>query len=701
MTKPNKASRDRATFNQDALQRLLRPRHIVVMGGRWAEAVIVSCLDMGFEGEIWPVHPTREDIKGVKAYPSLEALPEAPDAVFLGINRHASIDVVKELSAMGAGGVVAFASGFAEVDDGADLQDELVAAAGEMPVLGPNCYGMINYLDGALLWPDVHGGARVDRGVAIITQSSNLSINLTMQTAGLPIAYMLTLGNQAMIGMAALIDAVAADDRVTAIGLHIEGIRDADFFAEAVKRAKASGKPLVAMKAGASEGAQAMTFSHTASLAGAHHVSLAFLKRLGIGVIESVDGFLQTLSLLHLFGKVNDASILTLSCSGGEASLIADAAERHGLTMPPLSDSASAAIRATVNPLVTVSNPFDYHTFDWGDRERLTATFTAAMQADQEVSILIIDFPRQELGRAEDWQLAIEAWSDAQKTTGKIAVVLASMPELLPPHIASWLMAQGIAPLRGFDAGLTAIAAAHQASQFNAREASDYSPVGLNPIDGDVENLSERDAKQLLADAGVAVPEGIVATRLDDALLFGQDRKLVMKITTAAHKTEKDGVRLNIKGGDAIKAAWQDLAPSGPVLMEDMIDDGIAEVIIGVARDPLLGLHLVIGLGGILAELTRDTALVMMPANRDDLSDAIDSTMVAALLAGYRGKPKGDRDALIDLIMAVQEFALSHQDRLIEMDINPVMVRPVNRDSQEQRQGAVAVDALIRWAKSS
>ena len=691
MTNPNIVS-----FNQEALQRLLRPRHIVVMGGRWAEAVIVSCRDMGFEGEIWPVHPNREEIKGIKAYPSLDDLPQAPDAVFLGINRHASIEVIKELSAMGAGGVVAFASGFAEVDDGGDLQDQLVAAAGDMPVLGPNCYGMINYLDGALLWPDVHGGVRVDRGVAIITQSSNLSINLTMQTAGLPIAYMLTLGNQAMIGTAALIDAVAADERVTAIGLHIEGIRDADVFAEAVKRAKASGKPLVAMKAGASEGAQAMTFSHTASLAGAHQVSLAFLKRLGIGVIESVDGFLQTLSLLHLFGKIEDKTILTLSCSGGEASLIADTAERHGLTMPPLSDAASTAIKATVNPLVTVSNPFDYHTFDWGDQERLTATFNAAMQADQEVSILIIDFPRQELGRADDWQLAIEAWSDAQQKTGKIAVVLASMPELLPPHIASWLMARGIAPLRGFDAGLTAIAAAYQASQL-----SDYSPVGLAPIDGDMENLSEIDAKRLLADQGVAVPEGILATSLDDALLFGQDRKLVMKITTAAHKTEEDGVRLNIKGDDAIKAAWQDLAPSGPVLIEDMIDDGIAEVIIGVARDPLLGLHLVIGLGGILAELTRDTALVMMPASRADLSEAIDSTMVAALLAGYRGKPKGDRGALIDLIMAVQDFALAHQDRLAEMDINPVMVRPENQDSKDQHQGAVAVDALIRWAKSS
>ena len=698
MPNPNLAPNP-TSFNQESLQRLLRPRHIVVMGGRWAEAVIVSCLDMGFEGEIWPVHPNKAEINGIKAYPSLDALPEPPDAVFLGINRHASIEMVKELSAMGAGGVVAFASGFAEVDDGADLQQELVAAAGAMPVLGPNCYGMINYLDGALLWPDVHGGARVESGVAIITQSSNLSINLTMQTAGLPIAYMLTLGNQAMIGMAALIDAVAADDRVTAIGLHIEGIRDADVFAEAVKTAKARGKPLVAIKAGASEGAQAMTFSHTASLAGAHRVSLAFLKRLGIGVIESVDGFLQTLSLLHLFGKIDDSSILTLSCSGGEASLIADTADRHGLIMPPLSEQASAAIRATVNPLVTISNPFDYHTFDWGDCARLTATFTASMQAGQGVSILIIDFPRQELGRADDWQLAIDAWSDAQQTTGKIAVVLASMPELLPPHIAHDLVARGIAPLRGFDAGLSAIAAAHQASQ-----PSDYHPIGLNPVDADadaeMESLGEKQAKTVLAEFGVAVPDGILATSLDDALSFGEDKNLVMKITTVAHKTEEDGVRLNIKGKEAIAKAWQDLSPSGPVLMEDMIDDGVAEVIIGVARDPLLGLHLVIGMGGILAELTRDTALVMMPASRDDLSDAIDSTMVAALLAGYRGKPKGDRKALIDLIMAVQDFAIQHQTRLVEMDINPVMIRSENRDGNAKPQGAVAVDALIRWAKS-
>ncbi|MCE2517521.1 MAG: acetate--CoA ligase family protein, partial [Alphaproteobacteria bacterium] len=624
-----------------ALMRLMRPRHLVVMGGKWAEAVITSCHDMNFEGEIWPVHPTRASINGVKAYASLAELPEAPDAVFLGINRHASIDTVRELAAMGAGGVVAFASGFAEVDDGAELQDELVAAAGDMPVLGPNCYGLINYLDGALLWPDVHGGTRVDRGVAIITQSSNLSINLTMQDGGLPIAYMMTLGNQAMISMADLINAAAEDERVTAIGLHIEGIADAATFAEAVKTAKGKGKPLVAIKAGASEGAQKMTFSHTASLAGSHAVSTAFLARLGVGVIDSIDGFLQALGWLHLFGGIDDHSILTMSCSGGEASLIADAAARHDIPMPPLTDAAAEAVRATVNPLVTVSNPFDYHTFDWGDRDRLTATFTAAMNAGQGISILILDFPSPHLGRAEDWHLALEAWHDAMTASGATAAVLASLPECLPPQSAQWLMDHGVMPLRGFDTALAALAAAHQAAQ-----PAGFMPSGLSELPEGRHVLTEAEAKSALKDHGVAVPEGGVARSLDDALAFTRQHLAVMKIGAAAHKTEQDGVVLNIKGDDATRQAFERLSASGPVLVEAMVDVAVAEVIVGVARDPVLGLHMIVGTGGIMAELTRDTSLIMMPFRRDDVVKALEGRMVKTLIDGFRGKPKGDEKAL-------------------------------------------------------
>ncbi|MFN3662507.1 CoA-binding protein, partial [Yoonia sp.] len=200
------------------LSRLLRPHSIAVLGSDWAANVVTQCRQMGFGGPIWPVHPTRGQIGGVPCYPGLADLPSAPDATFIGVNRHATLDVVAELAGMGAGGAICFASGWAEAGH-ADLQDQLVAQAGQMPILGPNCYGMINYLDGALLWPDQHGGRRVERGVALLSQSSNIVINMTMQTRGLPIAFVACLGNAAQVGLATLAAALLADDRVTALGL--------------------------------------------------------------------------------------------------------------------------------------------------------------------------------------------------------------------------------------------------------------------------------------------------------------------------------------------------------------------------------------------------------------------------------------------------------------------------------------------------
>ncbi len=152
------------------LDRLLRPRHIAALGAGWAQNVIEQTRKMGFGGSVWPVHPTRSEISGLKAYPSLADLPEAPDATFIGVNRFATVDVTRELAGFGAGGAICFAAGWTEAGE-PELQRQLVEAAGDMPILGPNCYGVINYLDGALLWPDQHGGVRVDRGVALISQS--------------------------------------------------------------------------------------------------------------------------------------------------------------------------------------------------------------------------------------------------------------------------------------------------------------------------------------------------------------------------------------------------------------------------------------------------------------------------------------------------------------------------------------------------
>ena len=317
------------------LERLLRPRSIAVFGGVQAAAVVKQCLKMDFAGDIWPVHPTKDEVAGVRAYRSVAELPGAPDAAFVGVNRFLTLDIIRELSARGAGGAICFAAGFLETGDydadGERLQRELIDAAGDMPIIGPNCYGLINYADGALLWPDQHGGVRLaagTRGVGIITQSSNIACNLTMQKRGLPVAFLMTAGNQAQTGLSEMALGLIEDDRVSALGLHIEGFDSVGGFERLASRARELRKPIVAMKVGRSEQARAATISHTASLAGSDAASDAFLKRLGIARVDSIPSFLESLMLLHAVGPLSGRRLSSMSCSGGEASVMADSARR-------------------------------------------------------------------------------------------------------------------------------------------------------------------------------------------------------------------------------------------------------------------------------------------------------------------------------------------------------------------------------------
>ena len=337
------------------LDRLLRPRHIAVLGAGWALNVIEQCRKMGFQGSVWPVHPTKPEIGGLKAYPRLADLPEAPDATFIGVNRLATLDVVAELAAMGAGGAICFASGWTEAGE-PGLQDQLVAAAGEMPILGPNCYGVINYLDGALLWPDQHGGVPVAKGVALVSQSSNIVINLGMQQRGLPVAYVACLGNAAVVGLAELTGALLDDPRVTAVGLYIEGIDDAPAFAALAEKARRMGKGVVAIKSGKTELSRTAAASHTASLAGGGAASSAFLRQIGVAEVNTPSELIETLKIFHVHGPQIGTRLCSLSCSGGEAGLVADLAAPHGLEFPPVPQATHDRLFAVLGEIPTISN---------------------------------------------------------------------------------------------------------------------------------------------------------------------------------------------------------------------------------------------------------------------------------------------------------------------------------------------------------
>ena len=678
-----------------SLDRLTRPKTIAVFGGKEARRVIEQCDKMGFSGEIWPVHPKNDEILGRKCYRSVYDLPAAPDAAFVGVNRLLTIEIICELSARGAGGAVCYASGFreavSELADGDTLQAALVAAAGDMPILGPNCYGFINMLDGALLWPDQHGMLRVDRGVAVLTQSSNIACNISMQQRGLPLAYLMTAGNQAQTGLAELACTVIQDPRVTAVGLHVEGFDSLETLEWLAVLSRELKKPVVMLKVGRSEAAQLATVSHTASLAGNDRVSSALLQRLGIGRLETLPELLETLKLLHLYGPLASGDISSMSCSGGEASLMADAGVKRKISYRRLRDEQLKPLRETLGQMVTLANPLDYHTFVWGNGEKQTAAFTAMMQGEYALNLVVLDFPRRDRCDATDWLTTVNAVVAAHRATGANAGIVASMAENLPEEVAEQLMRDGVVPFCGIEEAL----AAAEAAAFIGAAWKAPMPASLLKAaagTGEVVTLYEDEAKAELSAFGLPVPLGRVAMSAEAAGAAAEELgfPVVLKGRGVAHKTEAGAVKLNLKSREEVVAAAHAMAGVAKgYLIEKMAGRPVAEIIIGAIRDPVAGLVLTVGAGGILVELMEDSALITLPASPEAISAGISSLKVKKLLDGYRGRPRGDIAALEQAIAAIAAYLAANAADIEELDINPVLVPP-------EGEGVVAVDALVR-----
>jgi acyl-CoA synthetase (NDP forming) len=599
------------------------------------------------------------------------------------VNRHATVDVVQSLSNIGAGGAICFASGFSEavheVSDGGELQKALLAAAGEMPIIGPNCYGFLNYLDGVTLWPDQHGGLPTDSGIALIAQSSNVAINLTMQARGLPLAYVVTVGNQAQTGLSEIGKTLLANPKVTALGLYLEGIDDLGSLVELAHTARKLGKPIVALKTGQSEQARQAAISHTASLAGSDAGATALFERLGIGRVSSLSAFLETLKLLHVVGPLAAPSIASISCSGGEASLMADMAHGSAIVFPALDPNQTTILRETLGPIVTLSNPLDYHTFIWGKEDAMATTFAAMMSPEVALGVVILDFPRPDRCTSPDWDLVLNAVVRAQGETGRPIAVLSSLVENMPEDVARKLVAKGILPLCGMAEAVEAITVASRVGM--ASDAEVFIPPEISASDV----LTEAAAKLALQQFGLVVPQSeIVADRADLAMAaMNVGYPVVLKGEGIAHKTEAGAVAVGLEDEASLLAA-ADAMPTSSFLVEQMIADTVVELLIGVVLDPAHGYVLTLAAGGTLTEVLSDSVSMILPVDRADVLDALARLRIAPLLNGYRGAAPANLDAIVDAVLAVQSYVFANTP--YEVEINPLMCGPV---------GAIAADALI------
>jgi acyl-CoA synthetase (NDP forming) len=674
--------------------RLLQPKSIAVFGGGVAEELVRQCDRMGYRGEIWPVHPKKDEVRGRKVYRSVAELPGSPDAAYIGVNRNLTIDIVRDLASRDAGGAICYATGFTEAgEEGSELEKQLLDASGGMVLIGPNCYGLLNYLDGAIIWPDQQGGRRVDRGVAIITESSNVAFNLSMQRRGLPIAYMMSLGNQLKFDLQDAIQVFARQDGVTALGLYVEAMSDPRAFQVAVNAARELGKPIVAIKTGRSDVAQKIVVSHTASLAGSDTLVSDLFNRLGVARVDSLEALIEALKVLHVLGPLDGGRVGAMSTSGGDLTLLADAMIGSNLSMPPLSEAQTRELRTVVHERMVAANPLDFQMFDWDNEDRMAATFTPFVSEGFDLSLCLLDYPREDLCDQSTWGGAERGFIRAIHDTGTKGAVLATFSDTISEPVAARLIQQGVAPLAGIDAGLAGVQAAVDVGDAWRRSPCRPSLASTGHADDEqIVVLDEAESKALLDACGVPVPSAKVVRGVEEAVAAAEELgyPVVVKALGVAHKTEAGGVRLNLGNADEVSAALAEMSNlSESHLIEEMVDGVVAELIVGVSVDEQFGPYLLIGGGGILVEMIKDSRSLLLPVDRERVIQAMEALQCAPLFHGFRGRPNADLNAAADAILAIAEYVEKGATPIVELDVNPLMIL-------EDGRGVVAADALIR-----
>lgn len=686
-------------MNIAGIKRLLAPRTVALFGSAWADAVEAGGKVIGFSGQVWRIHPTRASTDQTHYFRSVDELPAAPDASFIAAPAREVPAIAAALARRGAGGFVCFAAGFSETgsETGRKLTSELLAGASDLPFFGPNCYGLINFFDQVALWPDQVVGRRVDRGVAILCQSGTLALNLLFNGRSLPIGYLITVGNQTCLSLEDMIELLCDDERVSAFGLYVEGVKNVPRFAAAVEKARRAGKPIALVKAGRTEAAARTAHTHTGSLAGADAIFDTFCRQAGLARCDSLSTLCETLKVFHTGGPLHGRRVLIMGASGGDMAMTADAARNLSLTFPDFPAEQKAHLQQLLTDKVTVANPFDFHTHIWFDAEAMHSMFSTVHRSGFDATGFMIDCPPEDQADPAAYVVAIDQYIDAYPGPPARGAVISSLPESMAPSTREKCLAAKIVPLQGQREALEALDLAAGVGGQWARGAHVELRIPRERSGGTARTLREDEGKSELAAYGVRIPRSQIA-RPSDVAAVAEHIGFPVVIKAAAahieHKSELGAVVVNVRNAaDAESVAKRLSALSDSLLVEEMISDGVAEILVGITVDPQFGQALLIGAGGVLTEMLRDSVTLLPPYTESSIAAAIDRLKVSKLLAGFRGKPAGDVPALISTVLACCQYAQARLDSLIELDINPVIVRPVGK-------GAVAVDALIRLAEA-
>lgn len=680
------------------LGRLFAPASIAVVGanereGSYSSQVLINLRAIGYTGDVWGINPGRTSALGYPCVGSLGDLPAAADAVVVAIPAAGVPAVIDQAGVRGCGGAVVISAGFAEVESGRGLQDELVAAAARhgLPVCGPNCNGIVGMRGRYALWGDALAPRDEPGRVVLISQSGNVAVNALATRRGLRFHTVIASGNQAVLSAADYLAFMAGADDVGAVALYLEDDGD-PALCDALAACADAGVRVAVLKVGTSAAGARAAAAHSAALTGDQRVFRSLIEEAGAAWAGDVHELLELAKSFAVRRRGSGRGLAIMTCSGGDSAQGADEATRRGISLPALAAETSERLRGLLPPAATVGNPIDYTAMIWGEVETL-AELLEVVGSDPAIDQVLIfyDQPPDLDGAVEaSWRAVREGISAGAGRSPVPTIVASTLPELLDDAGAWRFIEAGIPAVAGLRTGLVCAAALMsepgdaERLRAIARAARDVT----GSVDGDW--LSEHDAKLLLRDAGVPVVEGRLVTDEGDAVdaLNELGGATVLKLSTVSvqHKSELGAVVLDLTTDDAVRDAYCTLAAlseahRGHVLAERMEDPGV-ELLVAARRDGIVP-ALTLGLGGIWTELLNDVAVVPLPATPERVERALRTLRGARVLDGGRGGEARDVAAAARLAARIGEVLLEAELALIEC--NPVLVKA---------EGALVLDAL-------
>ena len=706
-------ARQEPVHGRASLTRLIEPASIAVVGASpnpqsFANRTVAGL--EGFSGSIYLVNAKYNEIDGHRCYPSISALPQVPDCVVIATARVTVEPILSECAAFGAGGVILYASGYAETGKAEDIAAQArltaIAQSSGLRLLGPNCIGLVNTqagnsitFMGKLAMPQPQGPA-----IGIVSQSGAIGLGLGQGARmGTQISHVLNAGNSCDVDVADLVDYLIEDDGCSAIACVFEGMAQPHRFAEAARRAWEADKPLVVCKLATSELGAAAAMSHTGSLAGADATYRAALARYGVVMVDHLEELVETASFFAKAGRPSASGVAVVAASGGMAIMAADAAETHGVPLPPPDAQVAAVLAKHVPDFGSTANPCDV--------TAQVATNPASLEACAEAFIAnpaygAFVLPVHYAYGATTDRVALA--EELGRQHGKPVCIVWTNGWLDGPGAAEAERSPHTTLFRSMNRCFATLAAWHRREAFRsvgARVPDRVSPtaalqVAAAEIDATPHAvLTEREAKRVLAAYGVpVVGESLVQTSdeaVGAAARLGYPVAMKAESPDIAHKTEAGVVRLNLRDEAQVREAFEvilaNVANVAPlprlhgVLVQPMVPAGV-EMVVGARIDPQFGPLVLVGMGGVLVELLKDTALELAPVTRAEALAMLCRLKGYRALAGFRGAQPVDLELLADVICRISEFAADQRERFEELDVNPLICDGSN---------IVAVDALI------